>query len=123
MFECSGTGFLAYVLRRAWLVEGVACLWHAVALKLCFQVNKCNSAVQVLPRVSFGVMAAELREFVQSVESAGKDESFEEFVITGLAANHITACAVLSLVVCLRCTVAAGRCWISCAAVLASLAS
>ena len=38
------------------------------------------------------VMAAELSEFVQSVESAGKDGSFDEFVINGLAANHITVC-------------------------------
>jgi hypothetical protein len=41
------------------------------------------------------VMAAELSEFVQSVESAGKDETFDEFVIAGLAANHITVCVCL----------------------------
>ena len=47
------------------------------------------------------VMAAELSEFVQSVESAGKDETFDEFVIAGLAANHITVCVCCVVVMCL----------------------
>ena len=46
------------------------------------------------------VMAAELRDFVQSVESAGKDGTFDEFVIAGLAANHITACLCVALLSC-----------------------
>ena len=67
------------------------------------------------------VMATELSAFVQSVESAGKDETFDEFVIAGLAANHITVCVCVASLSCAWLPGAADRCWISCTIASASL--
>ena len=65
----------------------------------------CIPHFSVVPLISIllllCVMAAELSAFVQSVESAGKDETFDEFVIAGLAANHITVCVCCVVVMCL----------------------
>ena len=67
-----------------------ACGSEAVPWRV--QVNAASNTFLVFVFALVVVMAAELREFVQSVESAGKDDTFDEFVINGLAANHITVC-------------------------------